>query len=640
MEYKGRINLNNDKKENEIAKVARQFWDEIESEVASSESNSKKTIDSTIIRNDPEKFETYIFANFDICNFTKYKREHSDWVELLQNFLYTVSNPTSDWSVSRFWKFNGDSLTFRKKVKSVDEICRFIKQTQGHLIQLQNFLNKGQKSYKKIYVKAAVWIAGFSNSDEKNKHIVNNTRFCRSPFGEEFVGENIDEGFRLSSCSKAGKLVVDPKIVLIVYLYSILCTFLEKKQKEIEKIRNLKDLNNVEYNRVLIQIIDDFFKQKQIYYNFEDEKTKNILLHISKELIGVDLEKFRELVSQTESAFYLMEYAKCKGVWDDRDYPIFWYVEDLQRCELVYDEIINGQNLRDHRLYKLINSRKTNFKTEENPDYCYFTNAKIQLINVCGQIEVLSSIKELVEHLTPYPLGFSEETIFDTANLYYMVACVIVKDGIDKGILIFKRSSTRKHLKFVWDFVPIKHARTYKTNEVYGICDYLENMLCKKLNFQNNKYEDSKTFTIKRDLTRDSIKPYAFCNVYRNGENHNGILCVAEVNVDSDLDEFLSGLTNLLKEDPQKQYETCRLITLDSIQNDDIVIGDELIIKSLSPYQVKFDSDNVAIDDSYVTFGPKTSDDNCEFGISYLGYSIKQILEERMYEQERDKRTP
>lgn len=121
---------------NEFEEQIDEFWSQMLKEVSSEKINIQKgIIDSDIIikDNDAEKFETYIFANFDICNFTKYKREHSDWVVLLQNFLYTVSNPTSDWSVSRFWKFNGDSLTFRKKVKSVDEICRFLQQTQGHL---------------------------------------------------------------------------------------------------------------------------------------------------------------------------------------------------------------------------------------------------------------------------------------------------------------------------------------------------------------------------------------------------------------------------------------------------------------------------------------------------------------------------
>lgn len=612
------------KKTDNINLAAQNFWCKIEEELVSNTlGTNEKVIDSKVIRNDSEKFEIYVFANFDICNFTKYKREHSNWVELLQNFLYTVSNPTSDWSISRFWKFNGDSLTFRKKVKSVDEICVFIEQTQGHLIQLQNFLNKENKSYKKIYVKAAVWVAGFSNS--KEEHIVNNTRFCKSPFGEEFVGENIDEDFRLSTCSKAGKLVVDPKIVLIVYMYSILCSFVEKNKSEID---SMQYRDTTEFETSLIRKIDKDLRQQQILYDVNDEKTKNIILHIVQKLTNTDFKKFHDSVNKIRDSFYLMEYSKCKGVWDDRDYPIFWYINDLQHCELVYDEIINGENLRDHRLNKLINT--TIPVPEKNEDYCYFKNARTQLLNICAQIEVLSSVDQLVKHLSPYPLGVSEETIYDTANLYYMVACVLIKEGKDEGVLVFKRTNSRKHLKFVWDLVPIKHAKTYKANEVYGICDYLKNMLNKKLNLINPSFDISEKFTIPKDEVRDSIKPIAFCNVYRNGENHNGILCMAEVVIDSTVDEFLSKLNQCIKSDPAKQYDQVRLVSLENIKDSDIIIeNSKLTIKSLSPYEVKRDSDNVAIDDSFISFLPKSSETNFEYGISFLGDSIKQILEGR-----------
>lgn len=623
---------------NEFEEQIDEFWSQMLKEVSSEKINIQKgIIDSDIIikDNDAEKFETYIFANFDICNFTKYKREHSDWVVLLQNFLYTVSNPTSDWSVSRFWKFNGDSLTFRKKVKSVDEICRFLQQTQGHLVQLQKFLNEKQESYKKIYVKAAVWIAGFVNYKNHQQRIVNNTRFYKSPFGEEFVGENIDEGFRLSSCSKAGKLVVDPKIVLIISLYTVLGSVVKNIRRDMIKIGKKFAKDDEE----LLKMVDKQLRKRNIYYDLENDKTRKILISITKKILSSDSDKFIPLVSSTNDCFYLMEYAKCKGVWDDRDYPIFWYIEDLKHCELVYDEIINDKNLRDHRLHKLIhNQNPKNQLGDKDEDVCYFKNAKIQLMRVCGQIEVLSSICQLVEHLTTSPLGFSEETIYDTANLYYMIACVVVKDGKDKGILIFKRTKERKHLKYVWDFVPIKHSRIYKPNEVYSICDYLTNMLSKKLNLSNSSNGIDKMFTIVKDKVRDSVKPYAFCNVYRNGESHNGILCVAEVNVVTSIEEFLMNLTDCIRNDPQKQYDDVQLVKLENIIDTDINIEyGKKIIKTLSPIQVKNDSDNVAIDDSVATFSPTNSNNGEEYGISYLGQSIKQILEERRYENERNK---
>ncbi len=607
----------------------KQLWNEIINDVQKINFKADQgLIKTSVIVGDFEKFETYIFANFDICNFTKYKREHSDWVELLKNFLFTVSNPAPDWSVPHFWKFNGDSLTFRKKVKSVYEICFFIKQAQGHLTELQKFLNKTNKSNKYIYVKAAVWIAGFVDPKSPNERLVNNTRFYKSPFGEEFVGENMDEGFRLSMCSKAGKLIIDPKIVLITNLYSLLNYFVENN-------KNIGNLKKDEQGKIdekgAIEFINEQFKKDNIRYDLSNKKILDILLIILHNLLSMeDYKDFKQLVSKTSDCFYLMEYATCKGVWDDRDYPIFWYIEDINNCDLVYDEIVDGKKLREHKLYDLIQKDNKDYKT-------YFKNARIDLLNICGQIEVLSTIEQLVKNLSTMPLGYSEETIYDTANLYYMVACVVVKDGIDKGVLIFKRAKARKHLKYVWDLVPVKHSRIYKPNINFSIRDYLLNMIGTRLNLSENIRNN---IVIRKDEIRDSIKPYAICNIYRNGEVHNGILCVAEMNINSKVASFVSEIRNCIKE--KNQYDDVQLISLDNINNNDneydiIIKGKKnYTIKSLSPEQVRFDSNEVAIDENYATFTPR-SDDACEYGISYLGYSIKQILEERKIEQERNK---
>jgi len=235
MEYKGwttmkKIDIDND--------TVISFWNEIEQGALSINYNTAEGLTSpSAILDLPtdDVTEVYLFANFDICNFTKYKREHHNWIKLLQKFLLTTSSPSNDWTVTKFWKFNGDSLTFRKKVGSVDEICRFVDQAQDHLDKLQEFLNEDNSTHKNIYVKFAVWIAGFSTNESR---VVNNTKFSKSPFGEEFVGENIDEGFRLSSCSKAGKLLIDPKIVAIISLFFAVFDIINKYDE------NFWDLNS------------------------------------------------------------------------------------------------------------------------------------------------------------------------------------------------------------------------------------------------------------------------------------------------------------------------------------------------------------------------------------------------------------
>lgn len=550
-------------------------------------------------------FTTYVFAHFDICNFTKYKREHGDWIVLLKKFLNTIASNDSLVSMDRFWKFNGDSVTYRRKVTSIDEICNFIDQADQHLRELQGFLNKHSSAEKSIYVKAAVWIAGFpknkttsgfsdldpSDMPESIDYSANNNLFYTSLFGEEFVGENIDEGFRLASCSKAGKLVIDPKIVSIIH-----------------SIVDYYDLsqNDVDHTTA------------------SDRNHSPISQSIAKKPSPLDNKEYCELLKRVDASFYFMEYVNCKGVWNNRDYPIYWYIDNLDSCELIYDEIVDRKKLRDHKVYKLRNAKSEEKSKIKHELY----EEKDQLQSIFVQNEVMRSVLLLVDSLTHTPTGYSEETIYETANLYYMIACVVVKDGEDKGVLIFRRHEKRKHLKYVWDLVPIKHGTTYNSDKSeYSIIDYLNSLLKVHLGLTDD-LKDS--FRVEKDQYRNSIRPLAFCNVFRSGKAHNGILCVAEAVISCDVDEFVEQISTMIKR--EDRYSEVQLVPFDAIRDEDgidnvIHVNDKKII-SLSPSEVKQDSNDVASNPDKARFKPDKNE-KYEKGIAYLGHSIKQVLKER-----------
>lgn len=561
----------------------------------------------------PDKFEAYVFANFDICNFSRYKSENRDWVKLLERFLNTIVSTDASWNMEKFWKFNGDSATFRKRVSSIEEICMFINQAQMHLEHLQNYLTEISKFGTKIYVKAAVWVAGFLEVSPEHVSASNNTRFQKSPFGEEFVGENIDEGFRLAACSKAGKLVIDPKIVLIIHSY-LNDYYCRKKSED----SSAQSDNSISSNNDHASIF-----RKSIANNPIPDKA----------------EKYLKLLSDIDDSCYLMEYAKCKGIWHDRDYPIFWYIPNLENSELIYDENVNEDDLRSHKVYKLKYKLPFASSSPEAADEVTEIKRELQfekeqLISIFDQNQTIPAICVLINNLRHMPEGNSEETIFETANLYYMIACVVVKDNEDQGILIFRRSNERLHLKYVWDLVPIKHGTTYNSDKSnYGIADYLQSMLKTHLNLSDDLIESVK---IEKDTYRNSIRPLAFCNVFRGGKAHNGVLCVAEITLKEDVNVFLEKLKTRIK--MEKRFSDVELIPFGAIDSDsgsetdskyqDIIHINGKKIISLSPSDVKKDSNEVAIHPKNAIFKPK-KDDDYEMGISYLGHSIKQILEER-----------
>ena len=535
----------------------------------------------SVARDDSKENEIFLFVNFDICNFTKYKREHASWFRLLRKFINVCLNKVSNYPLE-FWKFNGDSITYKLKIQSVHEICSYIKSTLYLLTKIQDEI--GVDEIKKVYVKAGIWICEFP---QQYSMYMNNTRIETAMLGREFVGENVDEGFRLCACSKADILVVDPKIVYLINLYD-----------EVVKADDLKPKCHVD--KKVLEIVQ--------------AKINNLALANPDKLA-----KFKTTIDDVNKNLYFAEFQKCKGVWDDRDYPIFWYVEKIENKNFVYDEIVGKKMLLEHDIYQESLSAEDDRAKRSHR----FKEKKDTLMRICSQNQSVETICPMIDELKLMPdSATSGKYIFDKANLYYMIACVVRQDGNDLGVLIFRRGdeSKRKHLQKVWDLVPVKHARLQSPKE------YLKQMLNQHLSLDKVTSSLSLEIDIDCDDERDSIKPYALCNIYRNGEIHNGILCVAELNVEgTPVDNLLNAIREAITDDGY--YTDVELVSLDQIDGQYINKGDGSKIRSLTPQEVETDSDSAWEDGHKSSFEPKDGED--QYGVSYISYSIKQILGRR-----------
>lgn len=536
------------------------------------------------------KFEIFLFANYDICNFTRYKRNNKNWIILLQKFIFSGINSSTEWPM-QFWKFNGDSITYRKKIQSIDELCRFIKKAYVRLENFEKVLNMDSTINETVFIRGSIWISGFKGKS-CNDYIANNATFLKKQFGQEFVGENIDEGFRLSSCSKASNLAVDPKIVYILNLYD---QILSKNCKECPS-----GFSEDDFNRFL--------------------QTKIDVLNGSK------YSSARKIIEDTIKKLYLMEYQKCKGVWNDRSYPIFWYIEDINKKKFVYDEIVDGKILLEHK----INSYLEGDISKE------FSKRRVEIANICFQVGIIETIRSLLMNLDFFPYNPSSgELVFDTAKLYYMIACVIENNSSQQGILIFKRSNNRHHLKNVWDLIPIKHARMKINSSTSVVEDYLKQMLIKELNLDNNNDLNIKhMIRFYMDKKRGSVKPWALCNIYRNGEVHNGILCAASIDIgDLEIDDFIAKMKKGVVTIENNKYSDIKLVTYDEVSSCsdesayDYFTVDNIKIRTLSLEEVSDNSNEVCNNFTYESIFDVLNNET-EYGVSYLGYSIKQILSE------------
>lgn len=547
---------------------------------------------------DNNDFEVFLFVNYDICNFTRYKRNNKNWIELLQQFVFSGVNYLSPEYSMQFWKFNGDSLTYKKRIQSIHEICEFLNKSYIQLKHFQNILNN--LTTDRIYIRGGIWISGFQNKNNTSENVANNITFQKQQFGQEFVGENIDEGFRLSECAKSSNLVVDPKIVYILSIYT----------------RILEENN---------EICPIGFSKSDFELFLEDK---------IKKMEQNDVGKARTILKKTIEKLFLMEFQKCKGVWNDRAYPIFWYIDDLTEKEFVYDDIVDGKVLLAHSINKYDENNKNDFE-----------NGRNKIIDICAQVGVIDTIKTLLMNLIFFPnTALSGEYVFDNGKLYYMIACTLVKHGKKEGVLIFKRSDKRHHLKNVWDLIPIKHARVKTKNNISFIETYLKKMLIKELCI-NEKTDDtyiqndnqpliqSRNISFDMDKKRDSVKPWSLCNIYRNGEVHNGILCVANIDIgDKDLNKVINFIKQNISTN-SKKYTDVKFVKYKDVEmcNDnneyDLFQVDNIKIRTLKLQEISDNSDSVLYNHTYASNFEKIEDEN-EYGIAYLGYSIKQIMED------------
>lgn len=378
--------------------------------------------------------ELFLFVSFDIFNSTKLKYSNHEWFEIIKVLLNETFNGT------RFWKFNGDEIIFYYPINNLLYMIQIIESCYEKLFQLRTDFEKINKN---ILIKGTIWLARANNAleDDYNKKIKLDDYY-------EFVGRNIDEGFRLTKHSSVQRIVVDPKIVYL-----------------------------------LLEALD-VLNHRNITYT--DNFSKSILNDSSEGEI-------RQL-KRTVDSIHFIGCTRCKGVWGDNPYPIFWFYKDSDNSQNDhYNEYFDGVHIWDKRFDKIT----------EN-DY----RSKIgQIFEIVNEEDEFQRIKQLLSMHGTVKKPFDKKP-----NLYYMVACYSPNSG---KVLIGKRSPKRNHLRNVWDFGNVK----YQNTNVIGTIkqDYLN------------------VFGIDISLELDAhrgynIKPFGYCTIYRNCKPHNCLLCFAKIN--------------------------------------------------------------------------------------------------------------
>lgn len=336
----------------------------------------------------------YIFLSFDLANSTAYKSLNPFWTQTFRMFReYSTKvmkehfhsteekDEVSDMFCNlnwHIWKNLGDEIIYMFPNPNYDELKKLPDTCCIVLDKICDSLRTPTRnSSVKISVKATLWLAEIEDKKNENEELQGEPPYEKrniniavqddDPYTIDFLGPDIDAGFRLSHYSNHNKLTIDARLAWIL---------LTKGES--------------------------------------DPNANNIL-------------KYARIVS----------YKPLKGVWNEKPYPIIWYIKNWESQNLFY----YYEETEDKSLpYEIA---KNNFK--------YTDITKLEsILDDARQLEYTKYLYQKLKKNTNRVMHPLEDiyNIHKNAELHLICLCINEKDEL----LILQRSNEKRFLPGVWDF--------------------------------------------------------------------------------------------------------------------------------------------------------------------------------------------
>ena len=441
----------------------------------------------------------HIFVSLDICNSTKMKSTYSNWKTIIEKFYERKSI-----SYLNKWKYIGDEVVFEGEYKGFNELLDLINITYCTIKAMEDELKKAiikveSNATEFPHIKGTMWMTKMAISEKDN----DGTLLIKTL--DEFIGINVDEGFRMATQSMPSWLLIDPKIIFILlYFYSI---------------RTVRDINE--------NASDDFSSAFVNQFSADPvEMGRKIFEHFDKKETKAPFELTKKIVDIL-SKIHFKSYVSLKGIWNNQPYPIFMY-SNSSDMPYYYFENTNS-------LYSLINSYNKN-------NNVYYLS---ELYSIFKQVNANKNLDGIIEAIldenAEYKTNYIRETV---SNFYYTVACVY-----KNKVLVAKRKPERRHLGNVWEFFVCKHSNINANDDI-------------KSNFQKSFDQKIELFT---DTSHEqNIIPLHLCTIYRTQKKHNSILCCGEMRSDLSEQELVENINSYLSSNKNiTKYEKVALLSDD-----------------------------------------------------------------------------
>lgn len=161
----------------------------------------------------------YLFVSFDLFNSTAFKYKYKNWFKLYCDILQSIEKNVTKNGFT-LWKAIGDELVFNKTL-SVKNIKNDIEKINKLMAELLKDIYENGKSkelfpdIKQLSIKTAMWIIHTENSciESTDYELKINDR-------DDYLGKEMDTGFRMSSYALRSKTVLSASIVFLLCKYN------------------------------------------------------------------------------------------------------------------------------------------------------------------------------------------------------------------------------------------------------------------------------------------------------------------------------------------------------------------------------------------------------------------------------------
>ena len=173
-----------------------------------------------------------LFVSFDLVNSTAFKSHSRDWPRAISSFYDHAVNVIQEMSENFFiWKYVGDEVLLFKEVKNIDALAsdvHHIFESVNKIVKELDRLFPESKNF--LSVKATAWLAcvwkvknGVGSNkfpDSLSNVVVNFDVWLSGTTSIDFLGPDVDIGFRISKFSHNKQLVISANLVRLLARYS------------------------------------------------------------------------------------------------------------------------------------------------------------------------------------------------------------------------------------------------------------------------------------------------------------------------------------------------------------------------------------------------------------------------------------